>query len=108
MIDPLEAAIKLLIGRAELAGLSGRIANKHKYNESWTTSQAGLVVILDDSEPDWYVPKQDVRLEGNWKRLLDEVRDSHWLMVYGDHLRELGYAASRLGLAWDNVSDLTA
>ena len=52
--------------------------------------------------------QQDVRLEGNWKRLLDEVRDSHWLMVYGDHLRELGYAASRLGLAWDNVSDLTA
>ena len=63
MIDPLEAAIKLLIGRAELAGLNGRIANKHKYNESWTTSQAGLVVILDDSEPNWYVPKQDVRLE---------------------------------------------
>lgn len=63
MIDPLEAAIKLLIGRAELAPLNGRIANKHKYNESWTTAQAGLVVILDDSEPDWYVRKQDVRLE---------------------------------------------
>jgi hypothetical protein len=49
--------------------------------------------------------QQDVRIEGNWKRLLHEVRDSHWLMVYGDHLREIGYAASRLGIAWDNISD---
>ncbi|MFO7973405.1 MAG: sugar isomerase [Candidatus Hydrogenedentota bacterium] len=49
--------------------------------------------------------QQDVRIEGDWKRLLHEVRDSHWLMVYGDYLREMGYAANRLGVAWDNISD---
>ncbi len=51
--------------------------------------------------------QQDVRIEGDWKRLLHEVRDSHWLMVYGDHLREIGYAANRLGVVWDNISDVT-
>jgi L-fucose isomerase-like protein len=49
--------------------------------------------------------QQDVRILGNWKRLLDEVRDSHWMMVYGDHLKEIGFAAPRMGVAWDSISD---
>ncbi len=49
--------------------------------------------------------QQDVKVEGNWQRLLSEVRDSHWLMVYGDKLREIGYAAQRIGIRWDNISD---
>lgn len=48
--------------------------------------------------------QQDVRVHGNWKRLLNEVRDSHWMMVYGDHLDAIGYAAPRIGITWDNVS----
>ncbi len=40
---------------------------------------------------------------GEWKRLLDEVRDSHWMMVYGDYLREIGYAAPRIGVKWDCI-----
>lgn len=48
--------------------------------------------------------QQDVRIHGAWKRLLNEVRDSHWMMVYGDHLDAIGYAASRIGIAWDNIS----
>ena len=49
--------------------------------------------------------QQDVRIHGNWKKLLNEVRDSHWVMVYGDYLRELGYAAPRVGIAWENFSE---
>ena len=49
--------------------------------------------------------QQDVRIHGNWKRLLNEVRDSHWMMVYGDYLKEIGYAASRIGITWDNISE---
>ena len=26
-------------------------------------------------------------------------------MVYGNYLREVGYAARKIGLVWDNVSD---
>ncbi len=49
--------------------------------------------------------QQDVRIQGDWKKLIREARDSHWMMAYGDHLREIGYAARKLGLRWDNVSD---
>ncbi len=49
--------------------------------------------------------QQEVKIEGNWRQLQKEVRDSHWIMAYGDHLREIGYAAPRLGVTWDNISD---
>jgi len=49
--------------------------------------------------------QQDVRIHGNWKRLLNEVRDSHWMMVYGDYLEEIAYAAHRIGITWDSVSE---
>lgn len=50
--------------------------------------------------------QQDVEIQGNWRRLIPEARNSHWLMVYGDYLREVGYAAHKIGLTWDNVSDV--
>jgi hypothetical protein len=49
--------------------------------------------------------QQDVRIEGKWKRLLDEARDSHWMMAYGDHLDEVGYAAGKLGIEWENLTE---
>jgi hypothetical protein len=49
--------------------------------------------------------QQDVAIQGNWRRLINEVRDSHWMMAYGDHLDAVGYAARKIGIAWDNVSD---
>jgi len=49
--------------------------------------------------------QQDVRIRGNWKRLLNEVRDSHWMMVYGNYLKEIGYAAPRIGIAWDAIEE---
>lgn len=48
--------------------------------------------------------QQDVRIEGDWKKLLSEVRDSHWVMAYGDYLQEIGYAAPRVGVTWESVS----
>jgi len=48
--------------------------------------------------------QQDVEIQGDWRRLIPEARDSHWMMVYGDYLREIGYAARKIGLTWDNVS----
>jgi len=50
--------------------------------------------------------QQDVRIQGNWKKLLSEVRDSHWVMVYGDYLREIGIAAPRIGVTWENFSEV--
>jgi len=48
--------------------------------------------------------QQDVEIQGDWRELRREARDSHWMMVYGDYLRELGYAARKLGLEWVNLS----
>lgn len=50
--------------------------------------------------------QQDVEIAGQWRRLIHEARDSHWVMVYGDYLREIGYAAHKLGLVWDDVSTI--
>lgn len=47
--------------------------------------------------------QQDVEIQGDWKKLLGEVRDSHWLMSYGDYVREAGYAARKLGMKWETL-----
>lgn len=44
--------------------------------------------------------QQDVGTLGNWRELLNEVRDSYWVMAHGGYLDEIGYAARRLGVAW--------
>ena len=49
--------------------------------------------------------QQDVEIQGDWQKLLDEVRDSHWMMVYGDHLQKIGYAARKIGVDWVNISE---
>ncbi len=48
--------------------------------------------------------QQDVEIQGDWKKLVNEVRDSHWMMAYGDHLRELAYATRKLGIQWSDLS----
>jgi len=48
--------------------------------------------------------QQDVEIQGDWRKLLYEVRDSHWMMVYGDHLKKIGYAARKIGVDWVDIS----
>ena len=50
--------------------------------------------------------QQDVRVQGQWQKLKQEVRDSHWIMIYGDYLKEIGYAARKMDIRWDNISDV--
>ena len=49
--------------------------------------------------------QQDVRIQGRWETLMHEVRDSHWMMAYGDHLKEIGYAARKIGIDWETIPD---
>jgi hypothetical protein len=60
------------------------------------------------ANPDYAIcrSQQDVEIQGNWKQLVREVRDSHWLMVYGDYLRECGYAARKLRIRWETISPI--
>jgi hypothetical protein len=50
--------------------------------------------------------QMEIRIEGDWKRLLREMEGFHTQIVYGDYLRELGYALKKLGgqIAWQNYS----
>ena len=50
--------------------------------------------------------QQDVEIQGDWKKLISEVRDSHWMMVYGDYLKELGYATRKIGIKWVDISQI--
>ena len=71
-----------------------------------TTRWVGIKAVVRDN-PCFAIcrSQQDVEIQGNWRRLIPEARDSHWMMVYGDYLREIGYAAHKIGLTWDNISD---
>jgi L-fucose isomerase-like protein len=46
----------------------------------------------------------DVRINGNCDRLLEEMRGFHWMVSYGNYLRETGYALKKVGVAWVNLS----
>jgi hypothetical protein len=48
--------------------------------------------------------QQDVEIAGDWRRLCDEARDSHWVMAYGDCRREVAYAARKIGVRWVDLS----
>jgi hypothetical protein len=47
--------------------------------------------------------QQDVVIQGNWRKLMREVRDSHWMMAYGDHVNAVGYAARKIGIRWETL-----
>ncbi|MHC4559150.1 MAG: sugar isomerase [Planctomycetota bacterium] len=48
--------------------------------------------------------QQDIRIQGDCKKLAREMRGSHWMMAYGDYLQEFGYATLKMGLEWLDVS----
>jgi hypothetical protein len=51
----------------------------------------------------------DIAIEGDCAKLADEMRGFHWMLAYGDHLRETGYAIRKLGINWYNLTgDRTA
>jgi len=61
-------------------------------------------IVRDNPFYDICRSQQDVEIQGDWRRLLAETRDSHWAMAYGDYLREIGYAARKIGIQWVNLS----
>jgi hypothetical protein len=46
----------------------------------------------------------DVRIHGDSAALLEQMKGFHWMLSYGDYLRETGYALRRLGVEFLNVS----
>jgi hypothetical protein len=46
----------------------------------------------------------DIAIRGDWERLRDEARGFHWMVAYGNHSREVGYAVKKAGVDWLQVS----
>ena len=46
----------------------------------------------------------DIEIDGDWEKLLHEMKGFHWLVVYGDYLREIEYALRKIGISWINLS----
>lgn len=73
MIDPLAVVIADLQQNAALTALvGGRIATQHHYGEAdsppgpypaWARDDLALTLHLDGGTPDYYLPRQEVRLE---------------------------------------------
>jgi len=51
--------------------------------------------------------QMEILVDGDWKRLVRELEGFHTQIVYGDYLREVGYALKRLGgrIRWQCYSD---
>lgn len=51
--------------------------------------------------------QMDIRVDGDWRRLLREMEGFHAQVVYGDYMREVGYALEKLGgaIQWDSYSE---
>ena len=60
--------------------------------------------VKDNPSYDICRSQQDVEVQGAWKKLMPEARDSHWVMVYGDYLQELSYAARKIGVRWEDLT----
>ena len=42
----------------------------------------------------------DVAVKCDVEQLAEEIRGFHWMLAYGDYLREVGYAVKKAGLDW--------
>lgn len=50
----------------------------------------------------------EMKVHGDANALLEQMKGFHWMMAYGDHLKETGYALRKLGVALQNVSQVKA
>lgn len=48
----------------------------------------------------------DVTIQGDWEKLLEDMRGFHWMMAVGDYTKEAGYALRKIGIDWLNVSEI--
>lgn len=60
--------------------------------------------ILENPFLDICRTQVDVAIEGDCTRLAADMRGFHWMLVYGDYLKETGYALRKLGVGWYNLT----
>jgi L-fucose isomerase-like protein len=61
-------------------------------------------VVEDNPALDICTTQTDLKINGDGKRLVDEMRGFHWMTCYGNYLREVGYVLEKSGVGWLNIS----
>lgn len=61
--------------------------------------------IIDHPFYDICRSQLDLKIEGDWKKLLQDMQGFHWMTCYGNYLREVGYALKKVGIEWENTSE---
>jgi hypothetical protein len=45
--------------------------------------------------------QMEMRIEGDWQKVREDMRGFHWMSCYGDYMREVGYVLAKKGITWD-------
>jgi L-fucose isomerase-like protein len=66
--------------------------------ESWVGFRGEIL-----ESPDYPICRSqaEVKIEGDWRRLLTDMRGFHFMMGYGDYTKELGYALKKVDIEWN-------
>ena len=49
--------------------------------------------------------QMDITYKIRDRTLIENMPGFHWETIYGDYLREVGYALKKLKIEWENVSE---
>jgi hypothetical protein len=48
----------------------------------------------------------DIEIDGDWKKLIEDKQGFHTMISYGDYLREVGYAIRKVGIQWQDLTNV--
>jgi hypothetical protein len=60
--------------------------------------------IIDNPFLDICRSQIDVQINGDCQKLVAETRGFHWMVCYGNYLKEIGYALKKVGVDWMNLT----
>jgi len=60
--------------------------------------------IIDNPFLDICRSQIDVKINGDCDKLIAETRGFHWMLSYGNYLKEVGYALKNVGVDWMNLT----
>ncbi|MFP3238688.1 MAG: hypothetical protein RXQ00_05720 [Caldivirga sp.] len=85
------AAIKVLMRKGQVV----TIVDPSFDGKSWVIFRGK---IMDTPSYPACRTQVEIEIEGDWKLLRKKLRGFHWLLVYGDYLKEIEYALEKIGI----------
>ena len=83
-------------------GTEVTVINPYSNQKEWVGFKG---TIADSPFYDICRSQYDIEIQGDWKKLLQDMRGFHWMMACGDYTQELEYACRKIGINWVNISE---